>query len=258
MPKSYKCKLMLLGRAGSGKTSFINGNLNNDWPIGISFNLIECFANENDIYRFLIWDLKDRPHFHFMFKDFCRGAYAGLICFDLSDRESFTQVKYWIDLIRKGAGNVPLILIGTKMDIENREIKDQEIVNLIEEENLETIFFHSIYGENDSKYELFKYLVQKLDPNYRLSNFSMIPRELEDEQFRIFIEKFSTCPVCNSELHYSALKKVFFSKDPNQINIKNQLINLLDKFTVNEFSQSLNINIGISCCKCYKKIFENE
>ena len=97
MPKSYKLKLMLLGSSGSGKTSFISGHNNNDWPIGISFKIVECYANENDIYKFLIWDLKDRPRFHFMFKDFCRGAHAALLCFDLSDRNSYNALNFWIN-----------------------------------------------------------------------------------------------------------------------------------------------------------------
>ena len=156
MPKSYKLKLMLLGSSGSGKTSFISGHNNNDWPIGISFKIVECYANENDIYKFLIWDLKDRPRFHFMFKDFCRGAHAGLLCFDLSDRNSFNALNFWINLLREGSGNVPIILIGTKNDLENREVQDQEILDFIQEENLETIFFTSIFQENDTKQEIFR------------------------------------------------------------------------------------------------------
>jgi len=246
MPKSYKLKLMLLGSSGSGKSSFI-----------IAFRLVECFANENDIYKFLLWDLKDRPRFHFMFKDFCRGAYASLICFDLSDRNSFIALNYWINLLREGSGNIPIILIGTKKDLENREVQDQEILDLIEEKNLDTIFFTSIYEENAKK-EIFRYIVQKLDPNYTLSNFSIIPRELEDEEFKNFLNVFSICPICKSKLHYKALKTIFFSKNVDSIKIKDQLLNLLEEITNYEVPQYNNVKFGIPCCKCYKEIFEIE
>jgi GTPase SAR1 family protein len=202
MAKSYKLKLMLLGSSGSGKTSFINGNNDDDWPIGISFTLVECYANENDIYKFLIWDLKDRAHYRFMFKDFCRGAFVGLLCFDLSNRQSFLALNYWINLLREGSGNIPIILIGTKRDLENRVVKDQEILDLIKDKNLDTIFFTSIYEENDAKQEIFRYIVQKLDQDYPLSNFSILPRELEDDQFKQFLTEFSICPICKSELNY--------------------------------------------------------
>jgi len=263
MPKSYKLKLMLLGSSGSGKSSFING-INNNFiygnndNIGIVFRLVECFANENDIYKFLLWDLKDRPRFHFMFKDFCQGAYAGLLCFDLSDRNSFIALNYWINLLREGAGNIPIILIGTKKDLENREVQDQEILDLIQEKNLDTIFFTSIYEENDTKYEIFRYIVQKLDPNYPLSNFSIIPKELEDEKFKNFLDVFSICPICKSKLHYNALKTIFFSKNIDSIKIKDQLLNLLEEITNYEVPQYKNVKFGIPCCRCFSKIFEIE
>ena len=256
MPKSYKLKLMILGNSGSGKTSFISGNIDNDWPIGISFKIVECYANENDNYKFLTWDLKDRPRFHFMFKAFCRGAYAGLLCFDLSDRNSFIALNYWIDLLREGSGNIPIILIGTKKDLENREVQDQEILDLIKEKNLDTIFFTSIYEENDTKQEIFRYIVQKLDPNYLLSGFSISPGELEDEQFKNFLDEFSICPICKSELHYNTLKAIFFSKNIDSINIKTQLLNLLEEITNYEVPQYKNVKFGIPCCRCYKEIFE--
>ena len=256
MPKSYKLKLMILGSSGSGKTSFISGNIDNDWPIGISFKIVECYANENDNYKFLTWDLKDRPRFHFMFKDFCRGAYAGLLCFDLSDRNSFIALNYWINLLREGSGNIPIILIGTKKDLENREVQDQEILDLIKEKNLDTIFFTSIYEENDTKQEIFRYIVQKLDPNYLLSGFSISPGELEDEQFKNFLDEFSICPICKSELHYNTLKAIFFSKSIYSINIKTQLLNLLEEITNHEVPQYKNVKFGIPCCRCYKEIFE--
>jgi len=256
MPKSYKLKLMILGSSGSGKTSFISGNIDNDWPIGISFKIVECYANENDNYKFLTWDLKDRPRFHFMFKAFCRGAYAGLLCFDLSDRNSFIALNYWINLLREGSGNIPIILIGTKKDLENREVQDQEILDLIKEKNLDNIFFTSIYEENDTKQEIFRYIVQKLDPNYLLSGFSISPGELEDEQFKNFLDEFSICPICKSELHYNTLKAIFFSKNIDSINIKTQLLNLLEEITNYEVPQYKNVKFGIPCCRCYKEIFE--
>ncbi|MHA1669847.1 MAG: hypothetical protein ACTSV5_04620 [Promethearchaeota archaeon] len=257
MPKSYKLKLLLLGSSGSGKTSFINGN-NNDSSIGISFKLVECYANENDIYKFLIWDLKDHPRFHFMFKDFCRGAYAGLLCFDLSDKNSFIALNYWINLLREGSDNIPIILIGTKKDLENREVHDQEILDLIQEKNLDSIFFTSIYEENNAKQELFRYIVQKLDPNYLLSNFSIVPRELENEEFKNFLDVFSICPICKSELHYNSLKAIFFSKNDKSMKIKNQLLNLLEDINNYGVPQYNNVKFGIPCCKCYKEIFETE
>jgi len=253
--KSFKLKLILGGTSGSGKTSFINGSNENDWPIGVSFKSVECYANENDSYKFLVWDLKDQPRFRFMFKDFCRGACAGLICFDLSNRSSFNELKRWIETVRKGAGDVPIILIGTKKDLDNREIKENEIIQFVEENHLETVFFTSIYEDQDSKEEIFEYLVRLIDPDYPLENFSIIPRELEDEDFKKFLENFSTCPICKSQLHYETIKGIYFSNDINSIQMRNKLLNLMDELYESENKHFQNIFIGIPCCRCYKKLF---
>jgi len=46
MPREYKLKLVLGGSQNSGKTTFINSNRNNNSPIGVSFESVECFVNE--------------------------------------------------------------------------------------------------------------------------------------------------------------------------------------------------------------------
>ena len=253
--KSFKLKLILGGSSSSGKTSFINGNNETDWPIGVSFKSVECQANENDTYKFIVWDLKDRPHFRFLFKDFCRGAYAGLICFDLSSRASFNELEGWIDIFRKGAGDIPIILIGTKKDLDLKEVKDSEIIQFVEKKKLETVFFTSIFEAEDPKKEIFKHLVKLIDPDYPLENFSTIPRELEDDEFQNFLEEFSICPICKNKLHYESLKAIYFDDDERSLQMRKTLLKLIDELCDDENKHSFNILVGIPCCKCYKKIF---
>ena len=122
MPRSYKLKLVLGGSQNSGKTTFINSNRNKNSPIGVSFESIECFVNEGDYFKFIVWDLKDSERFRFLFPIFCRGASAGLLCVDLSNRESFLDLTRWITLFRESTGGIPIILIGTKSDVAKREV----------------------------------------------------------------------------------------------------------------------------------------
>jgi len=46
MPKLYKLKLILGGAQNSGKSSFINWHRKEDTPIGVSFESVECYAND--------------------------------------------------------------------------------------------------------------------------------------------------------------------------------------------------------------------
>ncbi len=256
MPKSYKLKLILGGAKGSGKTSFINNNIENDTPIGVSFKPIECYANESDSYKFVIWDLKDRERFRFLFPLFCRGACAGLLCFDLSNRNSFLELKKWITLFRESAGNIPIVLIGTKHDLQ-RQVSDEELEKFIQQFHLEGVFFTSIYEENDKKIEIFKYIVEKLELDYPIENFTLFtPKQLDTEEFKNFINYFSRCPICKKENHFESLKNLYLSKDPKVVDLKEQLVHLLCNLEVFNRKNLKNLSIGIPCCNCYKSIFE--
>ncbi len=135
MPGSYKLKLVLGGSQNSGKTTFINRNSIS--PIGVSFESVECFVNEGDHFKFVIWDLEDSERFRFLYPFFCRGASAGLLCVDLSNKETFLDLTRWITLFRESAGGIPIILIGTKADIAKREVTDEIIDEFVATEGIE-------------------------------------------------------------------------------------------------------------------------
>lgn len=257
MPKSYKLKIILGGSKGVGKTSFINGNIENDTPIGVSFKPIECYANEADSYKFVVWDLKDRLRFRFLFPIFCRGACAGLLCFDLSDRDSFLELNNWLTLFRESIGNIPIILIGTKSDLK-RKISNGEISNFMTKNHLKYVFLTSIYDEIDKKKEIFQTIVEKLDPNYQINDFNIFSQnQLDTEEFNSFIDNFSFCPICKKDNHFENLKNLYISRDPKIIKLREQLLKLIEISNNLKF-RSQKISIGIPCCNCYKSIFEKE
>lgn len=260
MPKSFKLKIILGGAKNSGKTSFIEGDIINDTPIGVSFKPIECYANEGDSYKFVIWDLKDRERFRFLFPLFCRGACAGLLCFDVTDKGSFYELDNWIKLFRESAGYIPIILIGTKTDLENRKVTDEEIERFIEKNNLEYVFFTSIYEEEDQREEIFKCIVEKIDKDYPLHDFSlMVPKQFDDEDFKIFLNTFDKCPICKKENHFDSLKNFYFNKnDPETIILRENLLKLKESLEHTAKIPLNKISIGIPCCSCYKKVFNEK
>ena len=161
------------GAQNSGKTSFIDGDTLNDSPIGVSFKPIDCYANGSDNYKFIVWDLKERKRFRFLFPFFCRGAFACLLCFDLTSRESFLELEDWIKLFRENIGDIPIFLIATKCDLENPKVSKKEIREFVKVNKLANFFVSSIYDEIDIKKEIFKSIVESIDPHYPLNNFSL-------------------------------------------------------------------------------------
>ena len=98
------------GSAKAGKTTFLNGTYfpfnEESFHIGVSFKLIDCLVNNEDSYLLQVWDFKVMNQFRCLYPSFCKGAKGALLCFDVNDYESFKELHYWINTIRKIAGNI--------------------------------------------------------------------------------------------------------------------------------------------------------
>ena len=257
MPGSYKLKLVLGGLQDSGKTTFINSDRNQNSSIGVSFESVECFVNEGDHYKFIVWDLKDKARFRFLFPYFCRGASAGLLCLDLSNHGSFEDLKRWIHLFRESAGDIPIIIIGTKADLENREVSDEIITEFVVSEGIAYAGESSLLDSEDKLEEVFKKVVQSLTPNTRIDYFHVSRRE-DDEEFKILEKYFDRCPICKKLNHNSTnLRTIFTNKtNPNTLGLRENLIRLVDNIELINLEYSNHISVGIPCCECYKELFD--
>jgi GTPase SAR1 family protein len=256
LPKEYKLKLVIGGAKGSGKTSFISGDNKDDTPIGVSFESVECYANQGDLFKFVVWDLKDSQRFEFLFPLFCRGACAGLLCFDVNDQKSFIDLKRWIKLLRDVVIDIPIVLIGTKADLGKIKVSKKEINELIISENLEGVFFVSRFNVSEKREEIFKQIVQNIDKDYYIYDF-FIPNYVDNQEFKTLEHLFDHCPICKKKNHGTGeLRNIFFNKNnPITIKFRESLLRLIDNIDILNIAYPYKMSFGIPCCECYKKIF---
>lgn len=256
MPKLYKLKVILAGSKSSGKSSFISDFEEEDSPIGVSFESIECYANEGDLYKFVIWDLKNHQRFEFLFPLFCRGACTGLLYFDLNNKQSFIDLNKWIKLLRESNGEIPLILIGTNSDLE-RNVSEKEIDQLIKDEGIDSVFYISNYNLESRREDIFKRIVQNIDLEYIINDF-YIPGELDDYEFKQLENLFERCPICKKKNHGGGeLRNIFYNRNnPITLKLRENLLRLVDNLDIISLEFPYQITLGIPCCSCYKKIFE--
>jgi hypothetical protein len=259
--KAYKLKILIGGAPSYGKDAFLNKDYVSENEIGVSFDAIECMVNEEDSYKLVLWELNPKDIFHFMYPNFCRGGRAALLFFDLGDYNSFKNLSYWINMFRENtiketSGDLPIILLGTEPEFGDSVIFDEEIRALIEEYELNEVFF-TISRQDDiiiKKEEMFKYLIKQIDLKCDIHDFSIL-LPMDDENFLDFLELFSDCPICKGKNHISFLSKFYYSTDQETIALKMQLINLIEQTYILSMNRrrKLNINIGIPCCKCFKQ-----
>lgn len=119
---SKPLKIVLLGEGGVGKTTISKSYTNNFFftkskqTIAVEFHSKIIELPNFGGCKLQIWDLGGQEHFKRMgvFKDFCKGADAALLCFDLTDLSTLFSLSEWLGFIEP---KIPKFLIGTKSDL---------------------------------------------------------------------------------------------------------------------------------------------
>ena len=67
------------------------------------------------------WDTAGQERFRTITSSYYRGAHGIIIVYDITDRESFDNVKQWLNEIdRYACENVNKLLVGNKSDLESK------------------------------------------------------------------------------------------------------------------------------------------
>ena len=51
-----------------------------------------------------------------MFSHYCKGALGCILAFDLTRPPTFFHLDDWLTLVRDNTANIPILLVGTKLD----------------------------------------------------------------------------------------------------------------------------------------------
>ena len=137
------CSILLLGDLAVGKTSLIarytNGVFNETYisTVGIE-NLLkqEIINNENVLVK--IWDTAGQERFRAITPSILRNAEGVIIVFDVTSKDSFENIKEWINTLKINVGDnansIPIIIVGNKIDKEDeREIEKNDALKFADD-----------------------------------------------------------------------------------------------------------------------------
>jgi len=165
---------MMLGDAAVGKTSltlrFISGFFLDDLKltIGVDFYSKTTTLKEKKV-KLQIWDFGGEQRFRFLLHQYCKGANAAFFLYDITNRLSLDHLPDWTQIIREHAGDIPIMLIGSKVDLkEFRAVTREEGILAAKKYNLSTfIELSSKTGQNVEK--SFDVITEILFEKYRPS-----------------------------------------------------------------------------------------
>eukprot|EP00658_Telonema_sp_P-2_P017952 TRINITY_DN17016_c0_g1_i1.p1 TRINITY_DN17016_c0_g1~~TRINITY_DN17016_c0_g1_i1.p1 ORF type:complete len:225 (+),score=54.79 TRINITY_DN17016_c0_g1_i1:131-805(+) len=129
----HKYKLVFLGNQSVGKTSiitrFMYDTFDNNYlaTIGIDFLSKTLHVNDRTI-RLQLWDTAGQERFRSLIPSYIRDSSVAIIVYDITNRDSYTNLSKWYDDVRTERGNeVIIVIVGNKTDLKDkREVSTEE------------------------------------------------------------------------------------------------------------------------------------
>ena len=140
---TIKCKVVLIGKSGVGKTSIISRYTTNVFKEvlmttpGANFTSKQVeFPQYKKTIKFEIWDTAGQERYRSLAKVFYNNASACILVYDITRKETFDDIiNYWVPEIKENAPkDIILALAGNKSDkYDKTEVSEEEGKSLAKE-----------------------------------------------------------------------------------------------------------------------------
>ncbi|KAJ3424570.1 ras-related protein rab-2-a [Anaeramoeba flamelloides] len=143
MSFDYLFKFVLIGDSAVGKSCLLlqftdqRFQATHDLTIGVEFGSRVIEVDGVSI-KLKIWDTAGQETFRSITRSYYRGAASAILVYDVTRRDTFDQLESWIEDARQNASeNTQIIIVGNKIDLENkREVSEEEGRKFAEENGL--------------------------------------------------------------------------------------------------------------------------
>ncbi|CAF3805480.1 unnamed protein product [Rotaria sp. Silwood1] len=147
----YLFRISIIGDCGVGKTTilqrFVQNRFSTNHLATIGYDLqIRTLEVDSKRCRLHISDLGGQDSFKYILSSFYRNADGVIICFDITNLESFRNLSNWLENVKTLCSEqTPVFLIGTKSDLKMRRRVSPERIQTYAQNN------HLSYVETSSK-----------------------------------------------------------------------------------------------------------
>ena len=198
-PETPKYKLIFLGDQSVGKSCILNRFLNDTFiedyqaTIGLDFQSKNVQIDNQDIHL-LLYDTAGQEKFRSLIPMYTRDANIILLVYDISNRDSFTNLTHWLkDLTNVNMEEVILCIVANKIDlVDKRVVTNEEGQKFADEHDF--IFQEISAKTGDGFSDLFyKQLFEKIRTKFRPSG-QQPASEINDIKFNIDQEENRSSP----------------------------------------------------------------
>ena len=154
----YTIKILVVGDSTVGKTNFIrmfienkfNQNYMTTSGIDLKTSSIEI---KNKKIRVQLWDTAGQEKYKAITKNLFLKVQAALIVYDITNEETFNNLKTWVRSIKDECGKqIQMLIIGNKNDLNEERVVDKNIaMEYAKEEKIDYLETSSKTGDNIQK-----------------------------------------------------------------------------------------------------------
>ena len=134
-------KILVIGRSGSGKTSFISKWVKNEFSETYKATIVSEFSqkiikNNEKCYRIQLWDLAGQDRNVQIAKNFSKDSQGCLVMAEVNDKVSLEETIKWkntIDEIEtfEDGEKLPCVLLENKVDmLDESKVNDMDELNI--------------------------------------------------------------------------------------------------------------------------------
>eukprot|EP01001_Neometanema_parovale_P008639 NODE_4906_length_1002_cov_730.147895_g4699_i0.p1 GENE.NODE_4906_length_1002_cov_730.147895_g4699_i0~~NODE_4906_length_1002_cov_730.147895_g4699_i0.p1 ORF type:complete len:217 (-),score=77.10 NODE_4906_length_1002_cov_730.147895_g4699_i0:295-945(-) len=157
-------KLILVGDGGTGKTTFVKRHITGEFEkkyiatIGVEVHPL-TFQTNRGLICFNVWDTAGQEKFGGLRDGYYIQGNCAIIMFDVTSRQTYKNVPNWHRDIVRVCENIPIVLVGNKVDVMERAVKAKQIT-FHRKKNLQ---YYDISAKSNYNFEKpFLWLAKKL------------------------------------------------------------------------------------------------
>ena len=121
-------KLVIIGDSGVGKSNFlfkfIEGKFSPLHVATVGFDYkskIISLPQSKKKVKLQIWDTAGQEKYMSLNKNLFQRVQGIILMYDITKRESFERLDMWLNIIKQMINEVPIVLVGNKLDDEDNE-----------------------------------------------------------------------------------------------------------------------------------------
>eukprot|EP00922_Rhytidocystis_sp_ex-Travisia-forbesii_P035890 GHVS01053269.1.p1 GENE.GHVS01053269.1~~GHVS01053269.1.p1 ORF type:complete len:219 (+),score=33.48 GHVS01053269.1:277-933(+) len=125
-------KLVLVGDGGVGKTTLVKRHLTGEFEkkyiptLGVEVHPLRFDTNYGPLV-FNVWDTAGQEKFGGLRDGYYIKGQCSIMMFDVTSRITYKNIPNWHRDIVRVCENIPIVLVGNKVDVKDRQIKARQI-----------------------------------------------------------------------------------------------------------------------------------